>query len=342
MLHHSRCVAPALLAALFGVVAASVARAEPAPAAAANAADCLAKPNAPAAAGNHWYYHLDRPSGRHCWYQRPVTAAQNEAGQSRSAPARVEATAPVDQPAPAASADTPDDAGDRSPVPPVTAAPAPPPAWPAASPAPPSREETTALAIPSRAEPALEPAKAEPPPAPPIRLPVRGPNVERPPASAEEAAHMPAVLGAALALVIVILGSLAARLGARFARGSRRRKVPGAPASNAGPPIYRPEDSPSLVPVMPRESDITRETLARRASTDARVARRDQPASREGAAGPGGESARVLEENVRELLRRLRNDLQTKPRSSAAPPPTAQQLDDILAMWRGRRRKPAG
>ena len=54
MLHYSRHIAPALLASLFGLLAASaVARAEPAPAAAANAADCLAKPNAPAAAGNH-------------------------------------------------------------------------------------------------------------------------------------------------------------------------------------------------------------------------------------------------------------------------------------------------
>jgi hypothetical protein len=30
--------------------------------------DCLAKPNAAAPDGSHWYYHVDRATGRQCWY----------------------------------------------------------------------------------------------------------------------------------------------------------------------------------------------------------------------------------------------------------------------------------
>jgi hypothetical protein len=30
--------------------------------------DCLAKPNAAAPDGSHWYYHVHRATGRQCWY----------------------------------------------------------------------------------------------------------------------------------------------------------------------------------------------------------------------------------------------------------------------------------
>jgi hypothetical protein len=55
----------------------------------------------------------------------------------------------------------------------------------------------------------------------------------------------------------------------------------------------------------------------------------------------------VLEENVRELLRRLKPELQAQPRGPAvpdaqAPSKAVSELDDVLAAWRGRRRKPAG
>ena len=30
--------------------------------------DCLAKPNVAAPDGSHWYYHVDRATGRQCWY----------------------------------------------------------------------------------------------------------------------------------------------------------------------------------------------------------------------------------------------------------------------------------
>jgi len=34
--------------------------------------DCLAKPNAAAPDGSHWYYHVDRATGRQCWYLGPA------------------------------------------------------------------------------------------------------------------------------------------------------------------------------------------------------------------------------------------------------------------------------
>jgi hypothetical protein len=38
---------------------------------AANAADdCLTEPSGPTTQGKHWYYHIERGTGRHCWYQR--------------------------------------------------------------------------------------------------------------------------------------------------------------------------------------------------------------------------------------------------------------------------------
>jgi hypothetical protein len=38
---------------------------------AASAADeCLTEPKGPTAQGQHWYYHLERGTGRRCWYQR--------------------------------------------------------------------------------------------------------------------------------------------------------------------------------------------------------------------------------------------------------------------------------
>src|SRR5689334_15237144 len=83
MLDDPRRIAPVLLASLVGLIAASAAAcAEPAPAESSSAgADCLAKPNAPSTPGNHWYYRVDRASGRHCWYQRPTIGASNETSQ---------------------------------------------------------------------------------------------------------------------------------------------------------------------------------------------------------------------------------------------------------------------
>lgn len=58
---------------------------------------CLASPNNQAPQGSHWYYHIEHPSNRHCWYFRgEPTAAAN-------APA----SAPANPPSPNAVAATP-------------------------------------------------------------------------------------------------------------------------------------------------------------------------------------------------------------------------------------------
>src|SRR5690242_16765087 len=172
MLRYPRCIAPALLASFVGLTA-TAARAEPATAA-APAANCLAGPNGPSAPGNHWFYRVDRASGRHCWYQRPGSGtsrsaqnAQNDAAPSRPVPTR---TAPPPPPARTAAADDgADTATETRAQPAVAATPAPtqapaaparPFGWTATTPAPVSRE--LMQAAPS-ASPAPAPEPAPPP-----------------------------------------------------------------------------------------------------------------------------------------------------------------------------------
>jgi hypothetical protein len=33
--------------------------------------DCVAKPNSAAPQGSHWYYRVDRPANRRCWFLGP-------------------------------------------------------------------------------------------------------------------------------------------------------------------------------------------------------------------------------------------------------------------------------
>src|SRR5438105_928740 len=114
MLRNLRRIAPFLLASLIGSIATcAAAHAEPAAAASSSAtADCLAKPNAPSAPGNHWYYRIDRASGRHCWYQRAEIGASNESSQPRT-PSRAMVSPPADKPLPEPPADMRSEAGDQ-------------------------------------------------------------------------------------------------------------------------------------------------------------------------------------------------------------------------------------
>jgi hypothetical protein len=58
------------------------------------AADCLSAPKGASPAGSHWYYRIDRPTKRHCWY-----LAERDGKLSQSAPPksfhRPRAIAPV-------------------------------------------------------------------------------------------------------------------------------------------------------------------------------------------------------------------------------------------------------
>jgi hypothetical protein len=59
---------------------------------AAAADDCLSAPKGETPAGRHWYYRIDRPSNRHCWYLREegeklAQSAPPNASLSNSSPA---------------------------------------------------------------------------------------------------------------------------------------------------------------------------------------------------------------------------------------------------------------
>ncbi len=365
MLRYPRCIAPALIALFVGLTATAAARAEPASAASPADADCLTKPTGQAAPGNHWYYHLDRASGRRCWYQRAEigapSGAQSDAAATRSVPARAAVSPPAGTAASDGAADTARDARDQETVAPPVAAPAQPLGWSTATPAVVPGESMTAPASESPAqasEPAPPqsltadaPASAAPPAPPPSRAPMRAARVERPaaPVEVEAGTHMPALLGAALALLIVILGSLVARLAASFIRARRRDRAFDAAAATTIPPMFKAQDAPALVPVMPRERDITHQRRAPRLPADMPPARRERVRDGTDVAGEPAErsraDARVLEENVRDLLRRMRSDLfdqRPAPAAPAAPQPTAaQELDQMLARLREQRRKPA-
>jgi hypothetical protein len=106
--------APAILASLLAGLAVAATAASSRPARAAD--NCIAKPNAAAPAGNHWYYRVDRTTHRACWYlgaqgakvRRATTAkppasarpiapnAATPAAEPPAAPASVEAAAGPD------------------------------------------------------------------------------------------------------------------------------------------------------------------------------------------------------------------------------------------------------
>jgi hypothetical protein len=361
MLRYPRCIAPVLLASFVGLIATAAARAEPAAAASPADADCLTKLTGQAAPGNHWYYRLDRASGRRCWYQRPESGApsgaQNDAAPSRAVPARAAVSPPAATTAAEGTVDTASDSRNQGTVEAVPAAPAQPFGWSTATPAPAPRETMTAPASDSAApapEPVTSPqsaaadapARAAPPSVLPSRAPLRTANVERPAAAVEVEAgtHMPALLGAALALLIVVLGSIVARLVTSHIRSRRRDRALAATVATATPPMFSAQDAPALVPVMPRERDVARKRRAPRLPSDT-PAPRQEGARDDDAAERIRADARALEQNVRDLLRRMRGELLDKQPAPAVPavaqPTAAQELDQMLAKLRERRRKPA-
>ncbi len=59
--------------------------------------DCLAGPKGPTPAGSHWYYRIEHPTNRHCWYLREEgdklsqTAPQDTSPSARPPPPEAEA-----------------------------------------------------------------------------------------------------------------------------------------------------------------------------------------------------------------------------------------------------------
>ena len=60
----------------------------PAPANSLHADDCLAAPNSPAPEGSWWYYRLDWPTQRKCWYLRAPDRSLRRGTATTAAPLR--------------------------------------------------------------------------------------------------------------------------------------------------------------------------------------------------------------------------------------------------------------
>jgi hypothetical protein len=89
MPHRTAKFVPAIIASL---LLAGVPLATASPAAAQAADNCLASPKDQAPQGSHWYYRIEHPSNRHCWYLRgqrdaatPTVSANASADASPSA-----------------------------------------------------------------------------------------------------------------------------------------------------------------------------------------------------------------------------------------------------------------
>lgn len=62
--------------------------------------DCIAKPNAPAPAGQHWWYRTDRATKRKCWFLGPQDKEAAALKADRRGQAAASAAEPEAQPAP--------------------------------------------------------------------------------------------------------------------------------------------------------------------------------------------------------------------------------------------------
>lgn len=60
------------------------------------AGECLSAPNGKAAAGSHWYYHLDHATGHKCWYQGPQGQSGHQGTAKQQAAARTRASTKAD------------------------------------------------------------------------------------------------------------------------------------------------------------------------------------------------------------------------------------------------------
>lgn len=349
MLGRTTRLAPAVVGALITGLAmdCAAARAEPAVAATAPAAtaadDCLAAPNRTSPTGTHWYYRIDRNSGRHCWYLRPTI--EGRAHQQPAAGERAVAPHPVSAPAHRASAATaPDKPAARAEAAPVPSsmisAPSAFPSsnWPMPAPSTPPLASATASASAtdssSAVEPTPPPAAADanidskldskidapapdPAPAPMPRIAPK-PPAEQPRRHAAEFEHIPALLGTGLVLVLILLGSLAFRIAARVLRRPRRHAFQEAAVSRWDDAYADAPLAPHMADARPDITDV-RPDSAPPLHPDDWVSD-DMPERREPIAEPRvapqaepATSQSLFDADVRELLRRLPTALAKGP-----------------------------
>lgn len=93
MPHRTATFVPAIIASL---LLAGVPLATASPAAAQAADNCLASPKDQAPQGSHWYYRIEHPSNRHCWYLR----GQHDAATQLAPPNASADASPSANPAP--------------------------------------------------------------------------------------------------------------------------------------------------------------------------------------------------------------------------------------------------
>jgi hypothetical protein len=260
--------APAILASLLAglAVAATVASSPPARA----ADDCIAKPNAAAPPGNHWYYRVDRTTRRACWFLgaqgtkvRRAATAKPPASARRAAPnaATPSAEPPAaPPPAPAEAAAGPDAAFTLR--------------WPdqvAASDA----TERAPASDNYAAEPWRVPDTIAARPVPTVTLrKVAEPAAAEPvPAAIEGANMLPAGALAGVALVLAVVGGALLRLAAR---SPDRRELEHFP-ENWAPVLRRKRDQ--IKSLLAPERAVG-QNAGPRADADSDIARRAmQPAN---------------------------------------------------------------
>jgi hypothetical protein len=196
----------------------------------ARAADeCLAKPNAVAPQGRHWYYRLERPTQRHCWYLGPDGAKVGRA----ASPQRPPLGRPAAQPIAETPTETPPSAS--VPVPAQTLSTR----WGDLPKSTGSNVAEWALPSDSYADeqPAADMASQDDMPLVwPVLTPAEQPTIEQPRAWAGESEHTVAFVVCALALAATIAFTIF-KLGA--ARRPRRRHLRDR-WDSASSPAHRP------------------------------------------------------------------------------------------------------
>src|SRR5438045_4101851 len=90
------------ISALFASILAGTSFAAVPESGAKTADNCLSGPKGAVPAGHHWYYRIEQPSKRQCWYSRAETDKAETAKTERAAPPQDSTSSPPSQAASAA------------------------------------------------------------------------------------------------------------------------------------------------------------------------------------------------------------------------------------------------
>ena len=297
---------------------------------ATRAADgCITEPKTDTPQGKHWYYRLERGTGRHCWYLRgedeasartpaaePVASAQPAPATSGNAPARSLADARAEF-APKARVE---DNGSAPPARSVWPDPQPAATAPAAATtgigpgAPPSPADSQLTSRWPQASGATSTADAAPQASPMVAdgqpadataatpAPAEAPQASAPPTREVGSLQKLALVALGALALAGISGSLVYRLAG--ARWRRRRETRWPQRQSASPSLAdeargAPWVAPGLSPTVPRE-DVAHEDAAR-----------DDVAADRIEFGKSDDSFEKIEDFLARLTQQLQDELQT-------------------------------